>query len=119
MSLKNKYNLLAFLYYIAWCTIGGFVAVILKDKGVSNTLIGIVTATGCVSSIFLAPTLSSLVTEKDNLSIPKVLNVVFTILMVLFALINFVDIPQLMVVVFYIIINALLISVGPFLQTLA
>ena len=49
MKLKNKYNLLAFLYYIAWCTIGGFVAVILKDKGVSNTLIGIVTASGCVS----------------------------------------------------------------------
>ena len=119
MKLKNKYNLLAFLYYIAWCTIGGFVAVILKDKGVSNTLIGIVTASGCVSSIFLAPYLSTLVTESDKLSIKKVLNIVFGILMILFTLINFVKIPTICVVIFYIIINALLISVGPFLQTLA
>lgn len=119
MKLKNKYNLLAFLYYIAWCTIGGFVAVILKDKGVSNTLIGIVTASGCVSSIFLAPYLSTLVTESDKLSIKKVLTIVFTILMILFTLINFVKIPVICVVIFYILINALLISVGPFLQTLA
>ena len=72
-----------------------------------------------MSSIFLEPYLSALVTKTDKLSIIKIINVVFGILMVLFTLINFVKIPVICVVIFYILINALLISVGPFLQTLA
>lgn len=119
MSVKNKFNLFVLLYFIAWCSIGGFVAVFLKSKGVSNSLIGIVTASGCVSSIFLAPYLSSLVTKNPKLTIKKVLNIVLISLMILFAIINFISVPTIVIVVAYILINAILISIGPFLQTLA
>lgn len=119
MSVKNKFNLFALLYFVAWCSIGGFVAVFLKSKGVSNTLIGIVTAGGCVSSIFLAPYLSSLITSNPKLSIKKVLNLVLLSLMAVFAMINFIPVPTIVVVIAYVFINAILTSTGTFLQTLA
>ena len=102
MSVKNKYNLFSFLYYVSWCAIGGFVAVFLKAKGISNTLIGIVTATGCVSSIFLAPYLSSLVAKNPKLSIKKLLTISLIALMVVFSVLNFVPLPKILIVLIYI-----------------
>lgn len=119
MSVKNKFNLFTLLYFIAWCSIGGFVAVFLKSKGVSNTLIGIVTASGCVISIFLAPYLSSVITKNPKLSVKKVLNMVLISLMAVFTVINFIPVPTIVVVAAYIYINAILTSTGTFLQTLA
>ena len=70
MSVKMKYNVLSFLFYIAGCCFAGFVAVFLQYKGVSNTLIGVVTGSGCVAAIFLTPFLSSLVMKIMRLLLP-------------------------------------------------
>ena len=43
MTLKNKYNLFYFIFCIVGCCMAGFVAVFLQFKGISNTMIGVVT----------------------------------------------------------------------------
>lgn len=119
MSIKNKYNILYFMYCVAWCCVSGFIAVFLQYKGVSNTLIGIVTASGCVSSIFLAPYFSSMVTKNPKLTIKKVLNIVLIGIMAVFSFINYVPLPTILVMLLYIAINAIVLSTGPFMQMLA
>lgn len=119
MSMKMKYNLLYFFYCVAGCCFAGFVAVFLQYKGVSNTLIGIVTGGGCVASIFLAPALSSLIMKVADLNVKKMINLVYFLLTVCFCLIVFLPLPALAVMVIYMILYAVFLSTGPFLQMLA
>ena len=77
MSVKMKYNVLSFLFYIAGCCFAGFVAVFLQYKGVSNTLIGVVTGSGCVAAIFLTPFLSSLVMRIKGLNVKKMIYIFY------------------------------------------
>lgn len=119
MSIKMKYNLLYFFYCVAGCCFAGFVAVFLQYKGVSNTAIGIVTGSGCVTSIFLAPYFSSLVLKFPNLNAKKMINIIYIFLTVFFTLIVFVPMPSTMVMLVYTVLYAIYLSTGPFLQMLA
>lgn len=119
MSLKMKYNILYFLYCVAGCCVAGFVAVFLQFKGVSNTSIGIVTGIGCVTSIFLTPYLSSLIIKLKNMNVKKMVNIVYIALTVLYLFVVFMPLSSQAIMILFIIIQALFLSSGPFLQMLA
>ena len=119
MSVKMKYNVLSFLFYIAGCCFAGFVAVFLQYKGVSNTLIGVVTGSGCVAAIFLTPFLSSLVMKIKGLNVKKMIYIVYSCLAIVYLAISLFPIPPLFVMVIYMIVYALYLSAGPFMQLLA
>lgn len=119
MTIKMKYNLLNFFYYMANCCFSGFVAVFLQYKGVSNTAIGIVTGCGCVASIFFSPFLSSLLIKKEKLNAKKMITIIELILTVFFVLIIFIPFPAFLVMLIYTLLYTLCLSAAPLLQMLA
>ena len=46
--LQMQYNFLHILFWLISCSLNGFVAIYLKNKGLDNTLIGVVTGSSCV-----------------------------------------------------------------------
>ena len=119
MSLKNKYNLFYFLFCIVGCCMAGFVAVFLQYKGVSNTMIGVVTGVGCVSSVALSPYLSSLIMKYESLTAQKMTAGIYSVLAVAFMLIAFIPLPPAVVVVGYTLMYALYVASASFPQVIA
>lgn len=119
MSVKMKYNLLFFLYCMTGCCLGGFVAVFLQYKNVSNTLIGVVTGTGCVTAIFLTPYVSNLIKNIKGMNVTKMTNWIYIILAVVYTLLVFLPLPPMVIMVIFTLIYALYLSSGPLLQMLA
>lgn len=119
MSLKNKYNLFYFLFCIVGCCMAGFVAVFLQYKGVSNTVIGIVTGVGCVSSVVLSPYLSSLIMKYEQLTAQKMTAIIYSALAVGFMLVAFLPLPPAVVVVVYTVMYAFYVASASFPQVIA
>lgn len=119
MTLKNKYNLFYFIFCIVGCCMAGFVAVFLQFKGISNTMIGVVTGIGCVSSIVLSPCLSSLIIKYEKLTARNMLAGIYSLLAVMFAVIAFVPLPPAAVVAGYSVMYALYVGSASFPQVIA
>lgn len=119
MSLKNKYNLFYFIFCVVGCCMAAFVAVFLQYKGVSNTVIGVVTGVGCVSSVVLSPYLSSLIMKYENLTARKMLSLIYSALAVAFLLVAFLPLPPAVVVVAYTVMYALYVASASFPQVIA
>jgi len=119
MNLKNKYNLFYFIYCIVGCCLAGFVAVFLQYKGVSNTLIGLVTGIGCVSSVFLSPYLSGLIVRVEKLTAMNMLTGIYSFIAAVFLLLAFMPLPSAVVVGAYIIIYSVYVAVASFPQVIA
>ena len=119
MSLKNKYNLFYFIFCIVGCCMAGFVAVFLQFKGISNTMIGVVTGAGCVSSIVLSPYLSSLIIRYEKLNARNMLTGIYSLLAVVFAVIAFVPLPPVLIVAGYTVMYALYVGSASFPQVIA
>lgn len=119
MSLRNKYNLFYFIYCIVGCCLAAFVAVFLQYKGVSNTLIGLVTGVGCVSSVFLAPYLSSLIVKVEKLNAKNVIIGVYSFVAAVFLALAFLPLPPSVIVVFYIVIYSVYVAAASFPQVIA
>ncbi len=119
MSLKNKYNLLYFLYCIAGCCLVEFVTVFLLYRGVSNTQIGLVTGIGCVSSIFLSPWLTGLLGRSPRLNVRDVLGGVYLFMAAVFILLAYMPMPAIAVMAGYTVIYCLYMGTYSFLQVMA
>lgn len=119
MSLKNKYNLFYFLFCIVGCCMAGFVAVFLQFKNVSNTMIGLVTGVGCVSSVALSPYLSSLIIKYEKLNAHNMTAGIYSLLTVMFVLIAFIPMPPAVIVAGYTVMYALYVASASFPQVIA
>ena len=119
MNLKNKYNLLYFLYCIAGCCLVEFVTVFLLYRGVSNTQIGLVTGIGCVSSIFLSPWLTGLLGKSPRLNVRDVLGGIYAFLAVVFMVLAFAPLPAVAVMAGYTVMYCLYMGTYSFLQVMA
>ena len=119
MNLKNKYNLLYFLYCIAGCCLVEFVTVFLLYRGVSNTQIGLVTGIGCVSSIFLSPWLTGLLGKSPRLNVRDVLGGIYAFLAVVFVVLAFAPLPAVTVMAGYTVMYCLYMGTYSFLQVMA
>lgn len=119
MNVKVRYNLLSFLFYVAGCCIGGFVAIFLQYKGVSNTLIGMVTGLSCVAAIFMTPYFSSLMVRIPFLNVKRMILFVYLFLAIGYTIVTFSNLPSLVVMIFFTVVLAVYFSAGPFLQVMA
>lgn len=119
MSVANKYNLLYFINCIASVCLGGFVAVFLQYKGVSNTLIGLITGSGCIISIFASPFISSLIGKIKGLDARKLIIIIWASLALVYAFLTFVDLNQYLIMIIYLLMYALYISNGSLFQVVA
>ncbi len=119
MSIKNRYNLLYFIYTVANCCLSGFVAIFLQFRGVSNTSIGIVTGLGSIATIVLAPMMSNLVIHLKKFTLQNIFTFIYLVLMVLFTAMIYLHLPEGILLVLYTIIYAFMVSTSQFLQLLA
>ena len=119
MSLKNKYNLLYFLYCIAGCCLVEFCTVFLLHRGVSNTLIGLVTGIGCVSTIVLSPWFTGLLGKSEKLNVRDVLAAVYGFMAVLFVALCRLPLPAIAVMAGYTVMYCLYMGTYSFLQVMA
>lgn len=118
-KLQLKYNILQGLYWIIFCCCNGYAAVFLQYKGLTNTQIGLVTGIGSVSTIFLSPFVTSLISKRKNMTIRKVFNFIFLLLSVFFLVMMFFDLPVIFLMVLYIGVLSLFVTTTPLLSMIA
>lgn len=115
-SLQMKYNFLHILFWVSYLSIYGYIAIFLQYRGLSNTDIGIVSGGGAILSIFLSPFISSLLTKIPNLSIRKLILILYIIMFFMFISLYFITSPLVIIMLFYILLLSLVVSIVPFLS---
>lgn len=115
-SLQMKYNFLHILFWVSYLSIYGYIAIFLQYRGLSNTDIGIVSGGGAILSIFLSPFISSLLTKIPNLSIRKLILILYIIMFFMFISLHFITSPLVIIMLFYILLLSLVVSIVPFLS---
>lgn len=118
-KLQTKYNLLHILFWLISCSLNGFVAIYLKNKGLDNTLIGIVTGSSCILITFISPMVSKFVEKSEKITIPKMMDILMLVSSALFLLISFVNVPAFLLVLIYITNLTLFLTAVPLLSTIA
>ncbi len=117
--LQLKYNLLHICYWCCACTVCGYVAIYLQHKGLSNTMIGLVTGSSCVLMIPVSPLVSSLPQKYKNLTIQRLLDFLFILSFVVFLLLSYTKAPSGVLVVCYMGLLCISACIIPLLSALA
>lgn len=118
-QLQARYSALQGFNFVATCTACAFVAIFLQFKGFDNTLIGVTTAGACVLSIFLGPVLSAALQRIDWLTIPRIFDIAFGVMCVVYAAIAYVPLPNVVIMAVYVFVYAMLMSTPPLLSQIA
>lgn len=119
MSLKTRYNFLHLFYWLSNCCVTGFIAIFLQSHGLSNTEIGIVTGGSCILTIFLSPFISSLVSIIKSLTTKHLFSYLLIIISAIFLLIAYINVPTLILMLCFMMINSLMLSTVPLLTMIA
>lgn len=96
-----------------------FLTVFLLYRGVSNTMIGMVTGIGCVSSIVLSPWMTSLLGRTERMNVRNVLAATYIFMAVVFIALAFVPLHPLVVVTGYTLMYCLYMATYSFPQVMA
>lgn len=118
-QLQLRYSALQGFNFVATCAACAFVAIFLQYKGFDNTLIGVTTAGACVFSIFLGPILSALLQKIPSLTIPRVFDITFAIMCVTFVAIAYLSLPDVVIMLVYVFVYAMLMCTPPLLSQVA
>lgn len=116
--LQIKYNLMHIFYFAAICSLGGFAAIFLSYKGLSNTQIGTVTGGACVLSIVISPLISSIASKFNKISLQHYLTGYMILAGLVYTLIAFGNLPLALLMAAYILIYSTSNSVVPLLTTI-
>ena len=118
-SLQVRYGALQALYYFGTCALGGFAAIFLGYKGLSNSLIGVATGASCILSVVLMPAISMLLERKPGLGIPRVVRSLTLGSVACYVVLALAPLPTYAVIVLFAIANAMSLAIAPFLSQLA
>ena len=117
-SLQMKYNFLHIFFFITYCAVYGYVTLFLQSKGMSNSLVGIVTGVGAISTIVLSPMISSLLSKIKGLTMKTLLTILYGVMMSSFLIVTFIPLPNVLILMLYMLIIAFLVSSVPLLSTI-
>lgn len=118
-SLQVRYGALQALYYFGTCALGGFAAIFLGYKGLSNSLIGVATGASCILSVVLMPAISMLLERKPDLGIPRVVRSLTLGSVACYVVLALAPLPTYAVIVLFALANAMSLAIAPFLSQLA
>ena len=118
-SLQVRYGALQALYYFGTCALGGFAAIFLGYKGLSNSLIGVATGASCILSVVLMPAISMLLERKPGLGIPRVARSLTLGSVARYVVLALAPLPTYAVIVLFALANAMSLAIAPFLSQLA
>ena len=115
-SLQLRYNLLHIFYFFSICSINGFTAVFLQNKGMSNTLVGLAMGIGSVLSIAIAPVFSSVLENIKGITIKKLILIVYSVQYAVYLAMAFLNLPVFVILPTYMVMMSSVIAVTPLLS---
>lgn len=116
--LQLKYNLIQALYWGASCALIGFIAIFLQSKGLTNTQIGTVTGASCVINIFLSPTLSTLTSKFNRISLQAYVLSGMVLTGLSYILIGYVPLPTPVLMLMYTLTHCINVSLVPLIASI-
>lgn len=101
--LQMKYNLLHIFFWMTYCAIYGYIAVLLQFKGMSNTLVGVTSGITCALTMFTTPAFSSLVGKVKGLSIKNLITISYVLTVLVWMALILIPMPQIGLLVLFVI----------------
>ena len=117
-SINIKYSFLQGIYYVGFCTVLGYAAVYLGSIGMSSSLIGIVLAVANILTSIGQPILGGYI-DKSNVSMKKVLILMFGACAVLSAALMLVSKVTLIAAIVFVVLATVLYTTMPLVNSLA
>ena len=115
-SLQLRYNLLHIFYFFSICSVNGFTAVFLQNKGMSNTLVGLAMGIGSILSIAAAPVFSSVLENIKGITIKKLILIVYSVQFAVYLAMAFLNLPVWVILPVYMMMMGSVIAVTPLLS---
>lgn len=117
-SINIKYSMLQGIYFVGFCAVMGYAAVYLGSVGMSSSLIGIVLAIANILTSIAQPVLGGFV-DKSNISMKKVLMIMFGLCSILSVLLMFVSKVTFLAAALFIAVSTILYTTMPLVNSLA
>ena len=114
-GLQVKYNLLHIFFWMSYCAIYGYIAVLLQHKGMSNTLIGVTSGLTCALTIISTPFVSGLIGRIRGLTLKKLIIIVCLAALASWFVLISILMPQAGLLVFFVLSGNLIAVVVPLL----
>lgn len=102
IPVKHQYSMVQALYWMSSCALGGYGAVYLQYRGLSNTLIGIAMGGGACFSMGVQPLVAQAAEEIPVFTVKKMVQLLTVLIAGLFALLCLVPMPVMGVMAVYI-----------------
>lgn len=117
-SINVRYSMLQGIYFVGFCTVMGYAAVYLGSIGMSSSLIGIVLAIANVLTSIAQPVLGGFV-DKSNISMKKVLMIMFGLCSILSVLLMFASRVTFLAAALFVAVSTILYTTMPLVNSLA
>ena len=117
-SINVRYSMLQGIYYVGFCAVIGYAAVYLGSIGMSSSLIGIVLAIANILTSIAQPVLGGFV-DKSNISMKKVLMIMFSLCSILSVFLMFVSKVTFLAAALFIAVSTILYTTMPLVNSLA
>lgn len=118
ISIKHQYSIVQALYWMASCTLGGYAAVYLQYRGLSNTLIGIVVGGAACLSMGVQPLVAQLTETIPFLTVKRMIQLLILCMTGLYAALTFLPLPIVGVMAVYMAMNTLNYCMPPMLSAM-
>lgn len=105
MEVKHQYSIVQGLYWISGCALGGYAAVYLQYKGLSNTLIGVVMGVAALLSMAAQPLVAQLAENVRGFSVKRVLQLLIVLMFLFYGILTVVPLSVGGVMVVFIMMN--------------
>lgn len=118
IPVKHQYSIVQALYWMCSCTLGGYAAVYLQYRGLSNTMIGIVVGGAACLSMGVQPLVAQVTETIPFMTVKKVIQLLIVCIAGLYAVLTFFPLPVTGVMAVYMIMNTLNYCMPPLLSAM-
>lgn len=118
VQVKHQYSVVQALYWMTSCALAGYAAVYLQDRGLSNTLIGVVVGGAAFFSMVVQPLVAQIAESISWLTVKRTIQLLVVGMAVMFGALTVFPIPVAGVVVLYMGMNILNYCMPPMLSAM-
>lgn len=118
IPVKHQYSVVQALYWMSSCTLGGFAAVYLQYRGLSNTLIGVVVGGAACISMGVQPLMAQITEEIPVLTVKKMIQLLIICISGLYAVLTLAPLPVTGVMAVYMMMNTLNSCMPPLMSAM-
>lgn len=118
VEVKHQYSVVQALYWMTSCALAGYAAVYLQNRGLSNTLIGVVVGGAAFFSMVVQPLVAQIAESISWLTVKRTIQLLVVSMAVMFGALTVFPIPVAGVVVLYMGMNILNYCMPPMLSAM-